>query len=91
MTNKDEVQLGYRIRRIGGKSPEMWLSNMHVLRGGNRIDSPTWAAILQHPDAYTFHPEFLPDESAAYRMISRDIAEELVRVLAKFGIDAEVL
>lgn len=69
----------------------MWLSNMHVLRGGQRVDSPTWAAILEHPDTYTFHPEFLPEKSAAYEMISRDVAEGLVRELANCGIDAEVI
>ncbi len=68
----------------------MWLSNMHVLSGGQRVDSPTWATILQHPDTYTFHPEFLPEESAAYKIVSREIAERLVRVLAKCGVDAEV-
>jgi hypothetical protein len=69
----------------------MWLSNIHVLGGGQRIDSPTWAAILEHPDTYTFHPEFLSEESVAYKMISRDIAERIVRVLANCGIDAEVI
>ena len=91
MMDKLESQPVYRIRRTSGESLEMWLSNMHVLSGGQRVDSPTWAAILQRPDTYTFHPEFLSEESAAYKIISRDTAEGIVRLLAISGIDAEVV
>ena len=91
MTDELEFESVYLIRRTGGESHEIWLSNIHVLNGGQRVDSPTWAAILEHPDTFTFLPEFLSEESAAYKMISRDIAERLVRVLANYGIDAEVI
>jgi hypothetical protein len=91
MTDKLEFAPVYRIRCAHGKPAGMWLSNMHVLSNGQRVNSPTWTAILQHAEAFTFHPEFLPEESAAYKMISRDVAEGLARVLSKSGIDAEVV
>jgi hypothetical protein len=59
--------------------------------GGPFRVPPDLILASQHQDQYTFHPQFLPEESSALRALSREMADAYVNILASKGIDAEVV
>jgi hypothetical protein len=64
---------------------------MGVSKGGVLTVPFNWSGILRNSNQYTFHPRFLHDESAAFKVHSQEVAEGFVRVLASSGIDAEIV
>jgi len=91
MAEKISVLSTFRIRCKSGDMIGAWLWKMSVSKGGMRMVPFNWEGILQDFSQYTFHPKFLQDESAAYRTVSRVVAEGFVRVLASVAIDAEIV
>ncbi len=81
----------YRIRGKSGDLRGAWLSAMDVYDKGMRVQPFNMSAILQNPIRLTFRPSFLLVESAALKILTREVADGYVRVLAVQGIDAEVI
>jgi len=64
---------------------------MTVSQDGQAFRVVNWSGVLQQPRRYTFHPQFVHEESAAFRAISKEVADAYVGVLASMEIDAEVV
>ncbi|MGA7316487.1 MAG: hypothetical protein WBX22_21235 [Silvibacterium sp.] len=91
MAEQQEFPSILRIRCKSGNRAGMWLWTMSVSKEGLPIQSPNWRGIFQNPKQFTFQPEFVSNESAAFRPITKNVAEGCLRVLAGIGIDAEIL
>lgn len=81
----------YRIRSTSGPLAGNWLWMMTVTRNGVPFQQVNWEGVALHPEGFTFYPQFIPSESAAFLAFTRDIAETFVKILAANGFECEVV
>jgi hypothetical protein len=91
MTEQESFPPLYRIRGKSGPLAGNWLWMMTVTKNGVPFQVMNWEGVSQHPEQYSFYPQFIPSESAAFLAISRKVAESFVRILASNGFDCEVI
>jgi hypothetical protein len=90
MADQTKFPPRFRVRCKSGDLAGAWLSAMDIYDRGMRVEPLNMVATLQDPTRFTFRPSFIPIESAAYKILNREVADGVVRVLALQGIDAEV-
>jgi hypothetical protein len=81
----------FRIQCKTGDMAGAWLWTITAFKAGMPVQSPSWGGILQNLNQYTFHAQFVLDESSALKPVSRGRAEGFVRILTTMGIDAEIV
>ena len=91
MTEQRDFPKLYRIRSKSGPLAGNWLWMMTVTKNGAPFQLMNWEGVATHPEQYTFYPQFIPSESAAFMAFSRATAESMVRILAANGFDSEVV
>ena len=90
MDHHNEITGALRIRCKDRIMAEAWLCEMHVSKHGLGTTPINWAGILRNSTQYKFHPRFSLDESVAYKIFSKDIAQGFARILLTMGMNVEI-
>lgn len=85
-----KLKESYRIRCVSGDQSEMWLWTIGVSQGSLPVEVTAGTDIFQHTDQFAFRPQFVPEVVAALVM-TRQLAEDYVRILSLQGFDCEVV
>ena len=83
--------LNYKLRVLSGELEGQWLFSMNVSKSGTPFQVTNWNGVEQHASQYVFHPQFVSDESGAFRPVNHEAAERFQRILKGLGIETEII